>query len=90
MQQVVRRRVIVESDGRIQFRAPELPEGTAAEVLVIVEADKPGVPKGERSELHESIAAYAAKHAGSEADLDLELEDAAVEFLTHKQRGKRR
>ena len=81
MQQVVRRKVIIESNGRIQFRAPELLEGTRAEVLVIVEADKPRVPKREPSELHESIAAYAAKYGASEADLDLELEGAAVEFL---------
>jgi hypothetical protein len=90
MQQVVRRRVIVKSNGRIQFRAPELLEGTTAEVLVIVEADKPRVPKGQTSELHESISAYAAKHAGSEVDLDLELEAAAVEFLADERKGKRR
>ena len=30
---------------------------------------------------HEAIAAYAAEHAGSEADLDPELEAAATEHL---------
>ena len=90
MQQVVRGKVIVKSNGRIQFRAPELLEGTTAEVLVIVTADKRRVPKRESSELHESISAYAAKHAGSEVDLDLELEGAAVEFLANDRKGKRR
>ena len=90
MQQVVRRRVIVESHGRIQFHDPELREGTTAEVLVIVEAVMPRVRKGDRGELRESIAAYAAKHAGTEVDLDPELEDAAVEFLTKARKGKRR
>jgi hypothetical protein len=90
MQQVVRRRVIVKSNGLIQFRAPELLEGTTAEVLVIVEGEKPPVSDGERSELRESIAAYAVRNAGSEADLDLELEDSAVDFLAHGPKGKRR
>jgi hypothetical protein len=33
------------------------------------------------SELHEEIAAYARKHAGSRADLDEALETAGAEFL---------
>lgn len=91
MQRVVRRKVIVESNGRIQFRAPELPEGTTAEVLVIVEAYEPGTPQREDgSEIHDSIAAYAAKHAGTDADLDSELEGASVEFLAESPKGKRR
>ena len=35
----------------------------------------------ERLALHEEIAAYAAKHAGTVADLDEDLERAAVELL---------
>jgi len=30
---------------------------------------------------HEAIAAYAAKHAGSDVDLDIELEAASLEHL---------
>lgn len=35
----------------------------------------------ERLALHEEIAAYAAEHAGTVADLDEDLERAAVELL---------
>ena len=34
-----------------------------------------------RAALHEAISSYAREHAGSKADLDLELEGAAVEHL---------
>jgi len=35
-----------------------------------------------RAELHEAIAAYAAKMAGTTADLDPELEAASLELLS--------
>ena len=90
MQHVIRRKVTIESNGRIQVQAPGLREGTKAEVLVIIEAENLRATKRRPSELHESIAAYAAKHAGTEADLDPALEEAAVEFLTARPKGKRR
>ncbi len=34
-----------------------------------------------RKERHESIAAYAAQHAGTDMDLDADLESAAIEHL---------
>ena len=90
MQQVIRRKVIVDSNGRIQIQAPDPREGTMAEVLIIVDAVKPRVTKKDRSELRESIATYAAAHAGTEVNLDPELEGAALEFLTNGQKGKSR
>ena len=71
MQQVIRRKVIVESKGRIRVQATGLPEGTTAEVLVIVDSKGPKATEHSASELRESIAAYAAKHGGTEADLAL-------------------
>ena len=69
MQQVIRRRVVVESKGRIQIQSTGLPKGTTAEVLVIFDADEPNAAEYGESELRESIAAYAAEHGGTEADL---------------------
>jgi hypothetical protein len=40
-----------------------------------------------RQSRHEAIAAYAAQHAGTEADLDEELELAAVEHLLAEERA---
>lgn len=40
----------------------------------------------ERLALHEEIAAYAAEHAGTVADLDEDMERAAVEFLASGER----
>jgi hypothetical protein len=37
--------------------------------------------RGAATARHEAIAAYAAEHAGTEADLDPELEAAAMEHL---------
>ena len=90
MQQVIRRKVIVESKGRIRVQATGLPEGTTAEVLVIVDSKGPKATEHSASELRESIAAYAAKHGGTEADLDSALERSATEFLTNSEKGKRR
>ena len=76
MRQVIRRKVVVESDGRIQLRAAGLREGTRAEVLIIVGAEVKTTPsvKMDRNALHESTATYAANHAGMECDLDPVLE----------------
>lgn len=90
MQQVIRRRVVVESKGRISVHASGLREGTTAEVLVIVDAETPRAQNKTLSQLHEAIAAYAAEHAGTESDLDSALEDATVELLTSQAKGKRR
>lgn len=38
---------------------------------------------------HASIAAYAAEHAGSEIDLDTELEAAALEHLNAEEEASR-
>ena len=42
----------------------------------------------ERALLHESISVYTAEHAGSDADLDEELEAAAVEHLSGNDEGR--
>lgn len=88
MQQVIRRKVVVDSKGRIQVQDSGLREGTTAEVLVIIDAEGPRATKDSSSELHESIASYAAKHAGTETDLDPALEEAAVEFLATRPKGR--
>lgn len=41
----------------------------------------------ERLALHEEIAAYAAQHAGTAADLDEDLENAALEQLVLGEEG---
>jgi len=38
-----------------------------------------------RAELHASIASYAEKHAGSDADIDEDLEEIATEHLINLQ-----
>ena len=38
---------------------------------------------------HEALAAYAAEHAGSETDLDPELEGAAIEHLRVEAEARR-
>jgi hypothetical protein len=90
MQQVIRRRVVVESKGQIRAQDSGLKEGTTADVLVIIDAERPRAARNRPNELHKAIAAYAAKHAGTEIDLDPALEEAAVEFLTTQPKGKRR
>lgn len=42
-----------------------------------------------RAAVHEAIAAYAARHAGSEVDLDPELEAASLELWRPRKRRKR-
>ncbi len=42
----------------------------------------------ERQKRHEAIAAYAAQYAGTEVDLDVELEQAAIEHLLAEENGK--
>ena len=80
MQRVIRRRVVAASKGWIQARATALRKGTIAEALVLVDSE-PNDTKHKPIELRESIAAYAAKHRGTESDLDLAVEGAAIEFL---------
>lgn len=88
MQQIIRRRVVVEAEGRIQIKATGLQKGMEAEVLIIVEPEKSAREKV-GIDLHDQIAAYAARHAGTAADLDVELEEAAVEFLNNQRRKRK-
>jgi hypothetical protein len=44
--------------------------------------------RNSRSTRHEAIAEYAAKHGGSIADLDAELETASLEHLFETEKGK--
>lgn len=41
-----------------------------------------------RNEIHEELTAYATKHAGTPADLDVDLERAAVEVLRGRGRSR--
>lgn len=43
-----------------------------------------------KAELREAIAAYAARYAGSRADLDRDLESAALEFLGGRGRSEKK
>jgi len=45
---------------------------------------------GRQAELHASIASYAEKHAGSDADIDGAMEEIAVEHLINFSLRKRK
>jgi hypothetical protein len=38
-------------------------------------------PKQTKAEIHAAIMAYATQHAGTDMDIDYELEEAGIEFL---------
>lgn len=86
MHQVIRKRTVVKSGGQVQVQASSLREGAKAEVIVIVDEEPEGrnASGEDRSALYKSIAEYAARHAGTSADLDSDLVDAAVEFLLQR------
>ena len=50
------------------------------------QAIEDGLRERRRIELHEEIAEYARAHAGSSADLDLDLEQAGNDSLRKKRR----
>lgn len=60
-----------------------------ADVEAGIKASLPSFePRRGRQERHEAIAAYAAQYAGTEVDLDVELEQAAIEHLLVEENGK--
>ncbi len=52
------------------------------------EAIEAWIEERERQAVHEAIATYAADMAGTAADLDADLERAAVEHLRHRRRKR--
>ena len=86
MEHVIRRRVRVTSSGQIQLRAEELRGVGEAEVIVIVENKK--AKSVARRTLFDSIADYASLHAGTDEDLDLELEAASLELWRNESKAK--
>ena len=62
--------------------------GRPATVLVR-EAVEAWLEARRRAALHDEIAAYAARHAGTALDLDLDLEAAGIEHLLGRRARKR-
>ena len=91
MQQVIRRKVVVESDGLIKLRAAGLPEGTRAEVLIIVEEKSVHTPsaKGYRSRPPRIHCGLCGELFRDGFRFGYALEAAGVEFLTNEARGTR-
>ena len=87
MEQVIRRRVRVTPNGQIQLRAEELRGVGEAEVIVIVENKE--ADSVARRTLFDSIADYASVHAGTNDDLDPELEAASLELWRDERRAKK-
>lgn len=55
------------------------------ETVIVREAIDNWLKQREKDTLHKQIAAYANAHAGSEVDLDEELELASIEYLLEKE-----
>jgi len=70
MVQAIKENVIIGAGGLIEIRRPDLPEGAAAEVIVMIETREPGPPPL-TSLLGKARSGYAS---GEEADAFLRAE----------------
>ncbi len=70
MVQAIKENVIIGAGGLIEIRCPDLPEGAAAEVIVVVESPESGPPPL-TSLLGKAHSGYAS---GEEADAFLRAE----------------
>ena len=59
----------------------ELPPDRLAEVESLVESLTRHDHNLDRRNLHQALSEYATQHAGTDADLDMEIEAASVEHL---------
>ena len=62
-------------------RIKKLPQDRVAEVAEFVESLAQRERNGSRTTLHQALSDYAIEHAGTIADLDPALEDAATNHL---------
>jgi hypothetical protein len=62
-------------------RIKRLPHDRLAEVAEFVESLTRRKSYSERQSLHHALTDYAVQHAGSDADLDPELEETATDHL---------
>jgi hypothetical protein len=69
-------------------RIMKLPHDRVAEVAEFVESLALRERNGGRSNLHQAISDYAIEHAGTTADLDLALEEAATNHLLQQDAGQ--
>jgi len=58
-----------------------LPQDQVAEVQKFVDSLARRPNAADRANLHQELSNYARQHAGTEADLDFELENAAADHL---------
>jgi hypothetical protein len=59
-----------------------LPPDRLAEVEAFIDS-LTRAPRLDRTALHQALSEYATQHAGTDADLDPDLETAAIEQLLH-------
>ena len=79
----MRQRAIISRMERQELidRIKKLPQDRIAKVAEFVESLAQRERNGRRSNLHQALSDYAIKHAGTAADLDPALEDAATNHL---------
>jgi hypothetical protein len=69
-------------------RIKKLPHDRVAEVAEFVESLAQRERNGGRSNLHQALSDYAIEHAGTTADLDPALGDAATNHLLQQDSGQ--
>ena len=69
-------------------RIKKLPQDRVAEVAEFVESLAHRERNGRRANLHQALSDYAIEHAGTIADLDPALEDAAKNHLLQHDSGQ--
>jgi hypothetical protein len=69
-------------------RINKLPQDRVAKVAEFVESLAQRERNGSRGNLHQALTDYAIEHAGTIADLDPALEDAATNHLLQQDSGR--
>ena len=69
-------------------RIKKLPQDRVAEVAEFIESLAQRERNGSRAKLHQALSDYAIEHAGTIADLDPVLEDAATNHLLQQDSGQ--
>jgi hypothetical protein len=69
-------------------RIKKLPQDRVAKVADFVESLAQQERNGSRANLHQALSNYAIEHAGTIADLDPALEDAATNHLLQQDSGQ--
>jgi hypothetical protein len=77
----------MERQGLID-RIKKLPQDRVAKVADFVESLAQQERNGSRANLHQALSNYAIEHAGTIADLDPALEDAATNHLLQQDSGQ--